>query len=287
MASRAPALAGDFGDYAEAPERHQRFGPAKTMLGTAAALSMLVPPQLVALKMRPDGSPRLPKLFHRLLSRALGIRTTMHGTPVRGQGVLFVVNHLSWADIPVLGSKLLGHFVAKSEVGAMGPVGWLAGLQNTIYVERDRRQATGEQRDAIATRLAAGGNVILFAEGTTGDGVGVLPFKSSLFAVADGLDDVLIQPVTLAYTRVNGLPLRRAMLPHIAWTGDMTLGPHAFDFMRLGRVEAQVRLHPGVRAADFADRKALARHCEAAVAAGYSAAMREVSLMPVDFPAFA
>ena len=268
MASRAI-------DLAELPERHQRFGPAKTMLGTAAALSLLVPPQWLARRVRPDAHPRLPRLFHRLFTRALGIRTTIHGTPARSHGVLFVANHLSWADIPVLGSRLLGHFVAKSEVGAMGPVGWLANLQRTIYVERERRHATPEQRNAIAARLAAGGNVILFAEGTTGDGVGILPFKSSLFAVAEGIDDLLIQPVSLAYTRLNGLPMRRAMLPHIAFTGDMTLGMHAIDFMRLGRIEAEVRLHTAVRATDFADRKRLARHCETTIAAGYAAAMRD------------
>lgn len=267
------------------PERHQRFGPAKTMLGTAAALSLLIPPQWVARRLRPDAHPRLPQLFHRLFARALGIRTTVHGTPARARGVLFVANHLSWADIPVLGARLLGHFVAKSEVGAMGPVGWLANLQRTIYVERDRRHATPEQRNAIAARLAAGSNVILFAEGTTGDGVGVLPFKSSLFAVAEGIDDLLIQPVSLAYTRLNGLPMRRAMLPHIAFTGDMTLGMHALDFMRLGHVEAEVRLHPAVRAADFADRKALARHCETTIAAGYAAAMRDGDGTVIDLGA--
>lgn len=272
MASHATPLADRLADR---PERHQRFGPAKTMLGTAAALSLLIAPQLVARRVRPDAHPRLPRLFHRLFAHALGIRTTVHGTPARARGVLFVANHLSWADIPVLGARLLGHFVAKSEVGAMGAVGWLADLQRTIYVERERRHATPAQRSEIATRLAAGGNIILFAEGTTGDGVAVLPFKSALFSVGDGVDDLLIQPVTLAYTHLNGLPLRRAMLPHIAWTGDMMLAPHAMDFMRLGRVDAQVRLHPAVRASQFSDRKALARHCEATIAAGYAAAMRE------------
>lgn len=256
------------------PERHQPLGPAKTMLGAAAALSLLLPPHWLAHKLRPAMPPRLPRLFHRALARALGIRTVVHGRPPRARGVLFVSNHLSWADIPVLGSQLLGHFVAKAEVGAMGPVGWFADLQRTIYVDRDRRLTTPDQRSAIAERLAAGGNVILFAEGTTGDGVGILPFKSSLFSVAEGVDDLLIQPVTLAYTRVNGLPMRRAILPHIAWTGDMTLGPHALDFMRLGRIEAEMRLHPAVRLADFGCRKALARHCEHVIATGYAAAMR-------------
>lgn len=277
MASRAI-------DLEPLPERHQRLGPAKSILGTAAALSLLLPPQLLARRMRPDAHPRLPRLFHRLFARALGIRTTVHGRPARSHGVLFVANHLSWADIPVLGARLLGHFVAKSEVGAMGPVGWLADLQRTIYVERERRQATPAQRNAIAARLAAGGNVILFAEGTTGDGVSILPFKSALLSVVDGVDDLLIQPVTLAYTHLNRLPLRRAMLPHVAWTGDMTLGPHALDFMRLGRVDATVRLHPAVRAGDFADRKALARHCETTVAAGYAAAMRDPAITDAGMP---
>lgn len=256
------------------PVRHQPLGPAKTLLSTAAALSLLLPPHWVAHKLRPATLPRLPRLFHRLLARALGIRTIVRGAPARGHGVLFVANHLSWADIPVLGSRLLAHFVAKSEVAAMGPVGWLADLQRTIYVERDRRLATPDQRNAIAERLSAGGNVILFAEGTTGDGVGVLPFKSSLFSVAEGVEDLLIQPVSLAYTRLNGLPMRRAMLPHVAWTGDVTLAPHALDFMRLGRIEAELRLHPAVRAADFGCRKAMARHCEQVIAGGYAAAMR-------------
>lgn len=256
------------------PERHQSLGPAKTLLGTAAALGLLLPPHWLAHKLRPATLPRLPRLFHRMLSRALGIRTVLHGAPARTGGVLFVANHLSWADIPVLGSQLLAHFVAKSEVGAMGPVGWLADLQRTIYVERERRQTTAEQRNAIAERLAAGGNVILFAEGTTGDGIRVLPFKSSLFSVVEGVDDLVVQPVSLAYTRLNGLPMRRATLPHIAWTGDMTLGAHAIDFMRLGRVEVELRLHAAVRAADFGCRKMLARHCEAVIANGYAEAMR-------------
>lgn len=268
------------------PERHQPLGPAKTALGTAAALGLLLPPHLLAHRLRPGAAPRLPRLFHRLFARALGVRTLVHGEPARETRVLYVANHLSWADIPVLGSRLLGRFVAKAEVGSMGPVGWLADLQRTIYVERERRHRARDQRDAIARRLGAGDNVILFAEGTTGDGVSVRPFKSSLFAVADGIDDLLVQPVSLAYTHVNGLPTRRAMLPHIAWTGDMTLAPHAVDFMRLGRVRAEIKLHPAVRARDFADRKTLARYCETIVTDGYAALMRndkptpDLSLLP-------
>ncbi len=233
-----------------------------------------MPAELLLRGLAGRGKARLPMLFHRGLSRALGIRIVTHGVQARGRGVLFVSNHVSWSDVPVLGAKIRAAFVAKSEVGEWGLVGWLATLARTVYVERARRATTGEQRDSIAHRLAAGDSIILFPEGTNSDGVDVLPFKSSLFAVADGLPDTLVQPVTIAYTRVNGMPVTRERLPDLAWIGDTELMPHAMAFMALGRVKAEIIFHPPVRAGDFADRKALARHCETVIAHGYRRLMR-------------
>ena len=224
----------------------------------------------------PRSRPRVPWLFHRALARALGIRIVVHGRPARRGGVLFVANHLSWADIPVMGSRMLAAFVAKSEVAGWGPVGWLSTLSRTVYVDRERRQATAAARNAIAERLAGGENVILFPEGTNSDGVGVLPFKSSLFAAIEGYgyEDFVVQPVTIAYTRLNGIPITRESLPEIAWIGDTELMPHLLAFMSLGKVRAELRFHAPVRAGDFADRKALARHCHDVVAGGYRRMMR-------------
>ncbi len=254
--------------------RFQRFGTAKGVAGALTTASLLVPAELLLRGLGGRGKARLPWLFHRGLARSLGIRIVLHGKPARRHRVLFVVNHLSWADIPVLGAHIRAAFVAKSEVSGWGAVGWLATLARTVYVERSRRSSTGVQRDAIGERLSKGESVILFPEGTNSDGVEVLPFKSSLFSVADGLDDVLIQPVTLAYTRVNGIPVTRERLPDLAWIGETELFPHAMAFMALGRVRAEILFHPAVRAADFADRKALARHCEDAVSNGYRKLMR-------------
>ena len=97
---------------------------------------------------------------------------------------------------------------------------------------------------------------------------GVLPQER-----AEG-QDFLIQPVTIAYTRLNGMPITRERLPDIAWIGDTALMPHLFAFMSLGKVRAELIFHPPVRRGDFADRKALARHCHAVVADGYSRLMR-------------
>ena len=246
------------------------------MLGTVAAASMLVPVELVMRRVQPRGRSRLPMLFHKAMTRALGIRVTVHNRPARRGGILFVSNHLSWSDVPVLGSRILAAFVAKSEVDGWAGINFLAGLGRTIYVERDRRQSAGEQRDAISERLRGGGDVILFPEGTSNDGVSVLPFKSSLFAVAHGpgTEALLIQPVTIAYTAINGMPMTRRRLAEIAWIGDMELWPHARDFMALGQIRAELLFHDAVRPQDFADRKALARHCHAVVADGYRMLMR-------------
>lgn len=254
----------------------QRFGALKSVAGALAATGTLLPPALALHKLdqaRAGGA--IPMLWHRALSRSLGVRAAMEGDAASGS-VLYVSNHISWLDIPLLGSRLKASFVAKSEVGEMGIVSLLADIQQTIYVERERRQQAGAQAAGIRERLKAGGNVILFPEGTSNDGVHVLPFKSSLFAVVEGEDvgQVRIQPVSIAYTHLNGLPLTRHRVMDIAWVGDMELGSHAFDLMRLGRIEARIHCHDPVRRADFGDRKALARHCHDVVTQGYRKMMR-------------
>lgn len=250
------------------------MGPAKAVLGALATTGLAVPAELLLRAITLKNRNYLPIWFHRGLARALGVRIHCQGRPARRGGVLFVANHLSWADIPVLGARIRAVFVAKSDVAGMGPVGWLASFAHTIYVARERRQSTADQKDSIAGRLSAGDSVILFPEGTNSDGVDVLPFKSALFSVVADVDDLLIQPVTLAYTRVNGIPVTRRQLPSLAWVGDTALGPHFKEFAALGRIRADIIFHPPVRAADFPDRKALARHCETQVRAGYRQLMR-------------
>ena len=253
----------------------QKLGHVKTVAGTLAATGTLIGPAHVHKLVRPRDAKAIPMLWHKAVSRSFGVRSRLIGTPQDG-GVLYVANHLSWLDIPVLGAHLKGSFVAKSEVGGMGIVGHLADIQDTIYVERERRHRAGEQAGSIGERLKAGGNVILFPEGTSNDGVHVLPFKTTLFSVVEGeaTRGVPIQPVTIAYTHLNGLPLTRQRLLDIAWIGDMELAPHAFGLMKLGRIEARILCHEAVYPQDFPNRKALARHCHDVVSAGYRRLMR-------------
>jgi 1-acyl-sn-glycerol-3-phosphate acyltransferase len=265
--------------HARRLNRFQRLGPAKSLAAAAATASLVLPAEFVLRSFAGRDKAHLPVLFHRGLARALGIRITSHGRPAggtwrHGAGVLYVANHVSWADVPVLGARIRAAFVAKAEVGGWGVVGWFATLARTVYVDRERRAKAGEQRDAIAERLARGESVILFPEGTNSDGVDVLPFKTPLFAMTTDHPDTIVQPVTIAYTRVNGMPVTRERLPDLAWIGETELVPHALAFMSLGRVRAELIFHPPVRAGDYADRKALARHCHSVIAEGYRRLMR-------------
>jgi len=256
-----------------------RWAVMSRVMEIGAAGAVLVPTQAVVQKLAPRARPRVPSLFLKLACSSLGLQVRVQGAPlVKKGGVLFVSNHIGWADIPVLGSKLLASFVAKAEIDGWGIFGYLTRLQGAIYVKREARLDVGDQRDEIAQRLAGGGRVIMFPEGTNSDGTRVLPFKSSLFAVAEGpgAPDFVIQPVTLAYTRVNGMPVTRRMLPSLAWVGDTELKPHIAEFMRLGKIRADILVHEPVYPADFADRKALARHCQEVVSAGYARLMRGV-----------
>jgi 1-acyl-sn-glycerol-3-phosphate acyltransferase len=249
------------------------FGPARTVAGALAVTGALVPAYLALRLVHRPTSERVPRLYLRGLARTLGIASKVHGQPVSGR-VLYVANHLSWIDIPVLGGHLNASFVAKREVSDMGYIGRLADMGQTLYVDRSRRRDSAAQADEIAARLAAGGNVILFPEGTSNDGIRVLPFKSALFSVVDRVQGLRVQPVTLAYTEVNGLPITRHRVLDIAWIGDMELAPHVVEVARLGRIRAEILFHEPVEAGAFPSRKALASHCHQVISRGYGALMR-------------
>src|SRR5579885_757506 len=179
-----------------------------------------------------------PRVYHRICCRILGFRLRRIGRPTARRPALFACNHVSYLDITVLGALIPGSFIAKAEVARWPLFGWLAKLQRSVFVDRQVR-STAEQRNAIAARLAAGDALILFPEGTSGDGSFVLPFKSALFSVAEpaeGAPEVAVQPVSITYTRLDGIPIGRAHRPLFAWYGDMAMAPHLWRALGLGVV---------------------------------------------------
>ncbi len=228
---------------------------------------------------------RFPHWYHRQVCRLIGVRVHQHGSVAGGAGgVLLISNHVSWLDIPVMSALAPLSFIAKREVGEWPFVGWLAKLQRSVFVDRDKRSSVDEQMSAIRQRLADGDTVVLFAEGTTGDGNRTLPFKSSLFgaigfksnrlAVAAGKPvappaaerlAIAVQSMTIAYTRLHGMPIARAERPLIAWYGDMDAASHAWQLLGLGPIDAEIRISDPVPLDDYADRKALARATESEI----------------------
>jgi len=217
----------------------------------------------------------LPYRYHRRGCALLGIHIERVGEPVKDHPVLYVANHVSYFDIPVLGSLVRASFIAKSEIARWPFFSWLAKLQRSVFVDR-RRSQTGGQRDEIAGRLADRDDLILFAEGTSGDGNRVLPFKSALFAVAEREVEgrpLIVQPVSITYTRLDGMPMGRFLRPFYAWYGDMSLPGHAWQALGLGIVTVVVQFHDPVTIRDYGSRKALAEHCHRVVAAGVADAL--------------
>lgn len=229
----------------------------------------------------------LPRWYHARCARLFGLDVRVTGAPAAGVPVLIASNHVSYLDIVVYSSILPVSFVAKREVASWPFFGMLAKLQRTVFVER-RARAVGREAGAIQRRLAAGDSVVLFAEGTTGDGNRSLGFKSALFASAEPLaggPEIVVQPATVAYTRLDGMPLCRSLRPAVAWYGDMELLPHLWALIGLGRIGVDVVFHAPTTLAAAGSRKALAQHCEQAVARTLAAANagRETPSIPAIY----
>jgi lyso-ornithine lipid O-acyltransferase len=232
----------------------------------------LMPVQALGLILKRRWVMEFPRFYHRNVCRLLGLKVRQTGEPASARPVLFVSNHIGYLDIAVLSSLIPVSFVAKSEIAGWPFFGWLAKLQRSVFVDRQVR-STAAQRDAIAERLAAGDALMLFPEGTSGDGNHVLPFKSSLFSVAFNKDigePLTVQPVSLAYTRLDGLPIGRALRPFFAWYGDMELAPHAWQLLGLGTVEVEILFHPPTSVAEWTSRKELAQFCYGQISGGVS-----------------
>jgi 1-acyl-sn-glycerol-3-phosphate acyltransferase len=244
-----------------------RARAALRMIGFLALTLPLMPVQALLLWLDLPLSRRLPRAYHRLVCRVLGIDVERRGAPSAERPTLFVANHITYIDISVISGLIETSFVAKREIASWPLFGWLAKLQQTVFVGR-RRAGVAEEADDLGRHLAAGRSLVLFAEGTSCDGQRVQPFKSSLLAVAEaapGGKTIAVQPVTIAYPRLDGMPLGRAYRPMVAWFGDMTLPDHMFEMLALGRLTAVVEFHEPVTLARFGSRKALAVYCQETV----------------------
>lgn len=207
-----------------------------------------------------------PRYFLGWVGRSAGMRVRIVGTPLRNY-VLFVSNHLSWLDIMLIAGASGAAFVSKDDVARWPVFGWLARLNNTIFVARSDRRGVHSQAGALRRALASGQPVALFPEGTTEGGQEVLPFRASLFAALNPpLPQVKVQPVAIDYGRAAH---------DIAWVGKEGAGANAKRVLsRKGTAEVVLHFLAPLDPGHFPDRKALAGAARASIvqALGASAA---------------
>ncbi len=213
-------------------------------------------------------TPHITQFVCRNAFRVMGMGFSSRGTAMAETGAV-VSNHASWLDIFALNARKRIYFVAKSEVANWPGIGWLARATGTVFIARKATEARA-QKAVFETRLAAGHKLLFFPEGTSTDGLRVLPFKPTLFAAffTDALrEQSHIQPVSVIYTAPKNQTPR-----FYGWWGDMSFGAHFLKTLSAwpqGSVE--VVYHPPLKVSDFGDRKSLAAACQAIVASAFDA----------------
>ena len=254
----------------------RRIRAARRTAGVLAFTAGAAGVQSVLLMLPGRAKVRFARTYWAGLCWLIGLRVRVVGTPARGPGgraVVFVSNHSSWLDVLSLGGTLEAVFVAKEEVGRWPVVRTVARLGRTVFVSR-RPRDTGRERNAMRARMAAGDSLLLFPEGTSNDGSRVLPFRSAFFSVCEGEAAPLIQPVSVVYDRIGGMPIGRPSRTVFAWFGNMELAGHVWKLTQHRGLRATVLLHPPINPADYPSRKALASAVWQTVADG-AAALRQ------------
>lgn len=237
------------------------------------ALRLLALALVLFLCLIPHGAWRLarvaspwPRIFLASVARICGAVVEARG-PQLGRDVFFVANHVSWFDIPVLAGATGTAFVAHDAIASWPIVGWLASLNNTVFVARADKLGVADQIETLRAALDANQPVAIFPEGTTSDGAGVLPFKPSLFAVvAPPPKPMRVQPLLIDYGPATG---------DIAWVGDEPAIDNAWGLLtRPGRFRVRIDFLAPFDPAAFPDRKAIAAEARRLILRAASASGR-------------
>ncbi|HZY49980.1 MAG TPA: lysophospholipid acyltransferase family protein [Devosia sp.] len=231
-------------------------------------------------------SPFLTMLFHRLGCVFCGLRVKTIGEPLHNRPTLLLSNHISWTDIVAIGSVADVTFVAKTGVRDTFFVGFMASLQRTLFVDYNRRSDAKRTSTEMAQRLAKNGAVLLFAEGHRDLGDHVQPFRSALVGAAQaamiegGAKDVALQPVTIAYTHLQGLPISRNERSGVSGMNARGLKAVLGGILRSGVKDVTIAFGAPIPMSADTDRKAITKLAEDQVRRMLVALNRHESTLP-------
>ena len=224
-------------------------------------------------------TPYITVLVSKISLWLLSIPVTRFGAPLLQPGA-FVANHTSWLDIFALNSGQSLYFVSKSEVSKWPGIGLLAKATGTLFIRRESKEAVAHKK-LFGQRIKMGHRLLFFPEGTSTDGMRVLPFKSALFQAFfdSGLNSpCYIQPVTVTYFAPKNEDPR-----FYGWWGDMSFAVHLLKTIasrRQGSIE--VRYHEPLLVSNFAKRKELAAAAEKIVRSAHIFAVSKLKNQASD-----
>ncbi|BBC72333.1 1-acyl-sn-glycerol-3-phosphate acyltransferase [Altererythrobacter sp. B11] len=202
----------------------------------------------------------IPPHFLGVVGWLCGLRIRCIGRPAHGK-LLLLANHVSWLDILALAGVSRSAFVAHGGLAGHRLLKWLCDQNDTLFIARERRGTIAGQVAQLRAALARR-RMTVFPEGTTGDGRGLLPFKSALLSsverAGDDLDDLTVQPVALVYEDAEG----------IAWLGDEPGADNVRRILcRTRPVRLTIRFLDPLAHEALHSRKAMAEAARAAIAA--------------------
>jgi 1-acyl-sn-glycerol-3-phosphate acyltransferase len=194
----------------------------------------------------------------------MGLKVEVEGAAPEPPFVL-VSNHLSYVDVILLGSQLRCVFVARADVAGWPLIGALCRSVETLFIDRSVKRDLPEVMRQMEQVLDTGRGVILFPEGTTTKGDGVLPFRPSLLDAAARAG----RPVWYASLSYRTPPGSEPAQRSVCWWGDMPFTPHFLGVLGLPRIRA--RLSFGEQPIRESDRKILAARLQRAVERDFQA----------------
>lgn len=261
-------------------EIYFNFKAAAKILAIAVSFILFLIPGIFTFKLHKKTHEKLIKIFFRATVKIFGLKIGEKGLEkMPKNGAMYVSNHTSYIDIIVIGSKLAVRFTPKIEISKWPVINFMVNMSLPVYIQRNASKSL-EQKKTIRNIIHSGDSILLFPEGTTNDGNEVLPFKSSLFGVAEPIkdsDDLLvtdegkisIQPISIVYTHIDGEEIKNTRdMDKIAWYGEMKFLPHFWNLLKCRGANVEIMYHSELHFEDFGDRKSLSKHCENIISRG-------------------
>lgn len=207
--------------------------------------------------------------WHKVACLIVGLKVEVVGKPATGQQIIYISNHLSYLDIPVVGSVVRGSFVAKEDIESWPIIGYMGKAQQTAYISRNSTNAQKVAED-LDVMLKKGKSLILFPEGTSTAGDTMHPFKSSLFSLAipKGLPPIAIQPFIIELIDVDGKPLTKESRDYYSWYADMEFEPHIWVFLQMKGATVRLTFLDVITPSAGQNRKELCKIVEQQISSG-------------------